>query len=1363
MTAAYNCVKISGGCDFSKFSNKLFRFAAVMAVSLAATSAFAGRWWVGAADGNALFSTEANWAKERNGAGGYTKPGDGGTSTTYFYKYYNGRIVFDELSPLLPGNVLVGTRTNEYFVWSATDPAHGLFATNREIHVGSKINGACSPANLQIDSGTYNFKYARIGNESGGIANLLINGGDFVCTKAYVGATGHADGTLTVKGGTFKTSSTSTSDSLAIGCATNSTGTVVVDGGTLVNVGYASLGYVSNVTALVNVKSGRWIASGVHLGSMANKATNYIDHAVSRIVVDGGTVSWTNVNHSCLGNAIGEGSYAEMIVNGGDVTCAATYFYVADTGPATFTMNGGTFTMTHSSGIMNLGHMKTGHDVGTLVLNGGELAVRKLRLDYSQPGTKIVFNGGILKPITGASDFIDANANVTCEVQAGGMVIDTAGYNVTIKHDIVLADGVTSAPLIKKGKGTLTLSGTTPFSEDDIFVYEGTAQVSGAAYGPNVGTVIDASAGGDLGKVVIHGETLETWLKDPDYFTPYSSKYRAAGTNSLEQPLTIILSANGALKRYANLETGKEYSGSVGGVSYTFTTENLPPRTIQAVAPNGNLIKNIRDVGSWPLASADGTAKMNQGRIFRGAKLDDFANATEAQKAASSLADLKTEIDLRTIGVDSVDAAYQGATKSWAAVDADYIYCPINYNNGGSQIDSDDNGNFTNQVRRMFSRLGTSGALPAYFHCAIGTDRTGITGLLLLGLMGVEEETLYRDYLMSNFANIGSSRTPSVPEKFIRYMLRGDCNSNKYVYRDNSYGATVAGRARAYLEMCGVTTEEIANITKALSGETPDEVLARVNAYEAAKNVRTVTYIAYKGSTTTNAMHRLPAGEHILPFAAPTSRTGYVFVGWDTENEADGIVYGKWEYLVPNYWSSSNGDSESFMRAESWNPALEGGVFDQDATLVLNAGNNKTALLSEGSASVQTLYVGWGSLDGGRSSSTSNDHGGRLDVTGGTLNVTNILYIGGYRSPYSNIVNVTSGSLVVGALRMGDYYDSKSNGKWDVLNISGNGVVSNTTGEVQTSIRSSGSRSRIDISGNGSFVSAKDVKFGTTAASKSVVALSENASMDISGKSMYLAYGSGASAELSIDGSSTLSGVYDMTISYESSSTGKVTVAGNGGLSSTHYIYLGRKGEGELTIDGGTVLADSTVQFGHDSANGNSAVLNLNGGKLVTRQLKALGSPNAVINWNGGTLECSTYSYADGNMIPANDKLQINVLEGGAIYNAVVLNNEEIKHDMSGVGALTKRGAKALTVSGAANLEGGYIVEAGKLTLTNLTGTEFKKISVADGAELDLNGAEVTVDSYVLGGVKQRGGTYTEGVNGTIHVKVSNGARLSIK
>ena len=118
------------------------------------------------------------------------------------------------------------------------------------------------------------------------------------------------------------------------------------------------------------------------------------------------------------------------------------------------------------------------------------------------------------------------------------------------------------------------------------------------------------------------------------------------------------------------------------------------------------------------------------------------------------------------------------------------------------------------------------------FHCRIGTDRTGIVALLLLSMMGAGEEVLYRDYLASNFANIEGARDAGVPDTFICYLKDGNCNNGKYVYntKDALYGDSIASRARQYLEMCGVTEEQLGVITEELSGETPAQVLARVNA-----------------------------------------------------------------------------------------------------------------------------------------------------------------------------------------------------------------------------------------------------------------------------------------------------------------------------------------------------------------------------------------------------------------------------------------------------------------------------------------------------------------------------------------------------
>jgi protein-tyrosine phosphatase len=48
-----------------------------------------------------------------------------------------------------------------------------------------------------------------------------------------------------------------------------------------------------------------------------------------------------------------------------------------------------------------------------------------------------------------------------------------------------------------------------------------------------------------------------------------------------------------------------------------------------------------------------------------------------------------------------------------------------------------------------FEVLGTTGSLPAVFHCSAGKDRTGVLSALILAFMGVPDETIVEDYTLS--------------------------------------------------------------------------------------------------------------------------------------------------------------------------------------------------------------------------------------------------------------------------------------------------------------------------------------------------------------------------------------------------------------------------------------------------------------------------------------------------------------------------------------------------------------------------------------------------------------------------------------
>lgn len=64
----------------------------------------------------------------------------------------------------------------------------------------------------------------------------------------------------------------------------------------------------------------------------------------------------------------------------------------------------------------------------------------------------------------------------------------------------------------------------------------------------------------------------------------------------------------------------------------------------------------------------------------------------------------------------------------------------------------------TESVRNYFETLADENNYPIFFHCRIGTDRTGLCGILTNGLVGVDLNDIYQDYLFSNFGNIEAKR-----------------------------------------------------------------------------------------------------------------------------------------------------------------------------------------------------------------------------------------------------------------------------------------------------------------------------------------------------------------------------------------------------------------------------------------------------------------------------------------------------------------------------------------------------------------------------------------------------------------------------
>ena len=204
-----------------------------------------------------------------------------------------------------------------------------------------------------------------------------------------------------------------------------------------------------------------------------------------------------------------------------------------------------------------------------------------------------------------------------------------------------------------------------------------------------------------------------------------------------------------------DLKLGTRYFFTVGDEKpETFVTSDVPPRNLLVGG-----VKNVRDLGGWK--TVDGK-RVKQGKVFRTSALDDFDGDKKKNRILASdegirtLRDtlgIKTEIDLR-VGHEG-DPGYppEGKTESVLGADVRYLHCPIllGPENYLSSVLS---------LQTIFRTLADPANYPVAYHCAVGADRTGAVTYLILGLLGVDENDLMRDYLWTNFSDQQMYRPP---------------------------------------------------------------------------------------------------------------------------------------------------------------------------------------------------------------------------------------------------------------------------------------------------------------------------------------------------------------------------------------------------------------------------------------------------------------------------------------------------------------------------------------------------------------------------------------------------------------------------
>ena len=315
--------------------------------------------------------------------------------------------------------------------------------------------------------------------------------------------------------------------------------------------------------------------------------------------------------------------------------------------------------------------------------------------------------------------------------------------------------------------------------------------------------------------VAIHEDDFRNWLNHS-----YSTWHDYGGSSEMHYPpkdsaIVIKITDGTNSQIFDNLYPGRSYPWTVGDKSGTFTVESQAPRTLNTVdlVANDdirNCGRNVRDLGGWKLINGDGR-RTNFDVFFRTANWDAWINYTGDLVCPLHTFAI-TEIDLRGNNIS------RSGSTSPSDTNVNFYSYSVNYTYGKN----------VNQLADVFHVLGNAANHPVAFHCTAGKDRTGMVAYYIEALCGMYEDDIYRDFFATTFSGWGA---PEIAVKLEATYGGIDYYSRQLRAMDyKPYGESLAGLSRAYLEGIGVTESELETITLALTGETLDEVLDRVNA-----------------------------------------------------------------------------------------------------------------------------------------------------------------------------------------------------------------------------------------------------------------------------------------------------------------------------------------------------------------------------------------------------------------------------------------------------------------------------------------------------------------------------------------------------
>ncbi len=273
-----------------------------------------------------------------------------------------------------------------------------------------------------------------------------------------------------------------------------------------------------------------------------------------------------------------------------------------------------------------------------------------------------------------------------------------------------------------------------------------------------------------------------------------------------EWDCAIALSSGTTTYDISNLVPGKTYN-------YAVTRDDTGQIAAHGVFETTGLVhqvffhskvRNARDLGGW--STIDGK-KLKYRKLYRGG---DIGSSYLNKKGITEMLDqgIKAELDLR----ESKDV---NSSKSRLGDDIAFFNADMSKAYGGLIRE------YPEKVAASFKFIVKClrEDKPVYFHCSIGRDRTGTMAALMLGVLGVSESDISKEYELLFFSpkdwSLNGGKTEFDYSRVKQYGLRYCCDTiwqlggKALGVSDSDTSVSFKKRAEAYLTSNGVPQKDI--------------------------------------------------------------------------------------------------------------------------------------------------------------------------------------------------------------------------------------------------------------------------------------------------------------------------------------------------------------------------------------------------------------------------------------------------------------------------------------------------------------------------------------------------------------------------